>query len=89
MNIPCFNTFRATGTPVSAARAGWIHVALFVAGETAALSPVCCPARERIKIYDFPHSLYPSGSQLCLLDFRMVFLARVSGLQPVFKNPQS
>jgi hypothetical protein len=40
------------------------------------------------KIYDFPHSLCSSDSHPCLLDFGMVFLARVSGLQPVFQNPQ-
>jgi hypothetical protein len=41
------------------------------------------------KIYDFPHSLCSGDSHPCLLDFRMVFLARVSGLQPVFQNSQS
>jgi hypothetical protein len=45
-------------------------------------------AHERIKIYDFPHSLCSGDSHLCLLDFGMVFLARVSGLLPVFQNPQ-
>jgi len=39
--------------------------------------------------YDFPHFLFFGDSQLCLLDFGMVFLARISGLQPVFQNPQS
>jgi len=39
--------------------------------------------------YDFPHSLCSGDSHLCLLVFRMVFLARISGLKPVFQNPQS
>jgi len=46
-------------------------------------------ARERMKIYDFPYSLYSGDSHFCLLDFGMVFLACISGLQPVFQNPQS
>jgi hypothetical protein len=39
--------------------------------------------------YDFPHSLCSDDSHLCLLDFGMVFMARISGLQPIFQNPQS
>src|ERR1700720_3037495 len=46
-------------------------------------------ARERMKIYDFPHSLCSGDSHFCLLDFGMVFLACISGLQPAFQNPQS
>jgi len=46
-------------------------------------------ACERIKIYDFPHSLCSGDFHSCLLDFGMVFLACISGLQPVFQNPQS
>jgi len=39
--------------------------------------------------YDFPHFLCSGDSHFSLLDFGMVFLARISGLQPVFQNPQS
>jgi hypothetical protein len=39
--------------------------------------------------YDFPHSLCSGDSCLRVLDFGMVLMARVSGLQPVFKSPQS
>jgi hypothetical protein len=39
MNIPCFNLLLAAGTPVSAARAGWVHVALFVVGEPRCFLP--------------------------------------------------
>jgi hypothetical protein len=45
--------------------------------------------RERIKIYDFPHSLCSGDSRSCLLDLGMVSLACISGLQPVYHNPQS
>jgi hypothetical protein len=55
----------------------------------AAFSCLLSGAHERIKIYDFPHFLCSGGSHLCLLDFGMVFLARISRLQPVFQNPQS
>jgi hypothetical protein len=55
----------------------------------AAFSRLLSGVRKRIKIYDFPHFLCSGDSRLCLLAFGMVFLARLSGLQPVFQNPQS
>jgi hypothetical protein len=55
----------------------------------AAFSRWLSGVHERIKIYDYPYSLCSGNSYLCLLDFGVVSLARVSGLQPIFQNPQS
>jgi len=41
------------------------------------------------KTYDCSYSLCFDDLYVCLLDFGMVFLARVSGLQPVFQDSQS
>jgi hypothetical protein len=40
VNIPCFNKFLATGTPVFAVRTGLAHVAFFVAGEPRRFLPL-------------------------------------------------
>jgi hypothetical protein len=42
-----------------------------------------------LKIYDCHYSLCSGDSYLCLLDFGVVSMARVSGLQPIIQNPQS
>jgi len=44
--------------------------------------------RERITIHDLTYSLCFGDSRPGLLDFGMVPLARISGLGPVFKDPQ-
>jgi hypothetical protein len=61
MNIPGFNLLPATGTPVSVARAGWVHVAIFVVGECAAFSRLLFGVSERIKIMIF-FILYALGT---------------------------
>jgi hypothetical protein len=40
MNIPGFNLLPAPGTTVSVARAGWVHIALAVAGESRCFLPL-------------------------------------------------
>jgi hypothetical protein len=45
--------------------------------------------REWIKTYDFPDALCSGDARPGRLDFGVVFLACLSGLQPVFQNPPS